>query len=162
MEVECPWHPGASTIGSQLLELRLLPWLTNPCNPGMSHLTEGISASRHIDRNVTVETRKVSGEKTRNYAWRQNIATMNTRDPLACEQQKNADCTNLLMLAQSMHWRWCMNEHSKTQENADPWWMHWSKGQDGTMTSMWMHWYVCIAIPQTLKGTQMLFVDSLC
>ena len=35
IEVECSRHPGASTVGSQLLDVGLLPCLANPSNPAM-------------------------------------------------------------------------------------------------------------------------------
>ena len=78
------------------------------------------------------------------------------RYPCASGQQKT-DCTELPTLAQRMHWRRC-----KMQGSADPCWMHWhkrlTKHRRAQRNHRQMHWHVCITIPQTLKGTQTLFV----
>ena len=58
MEFESPRHPGASTIGSQLLDE------TAPIagNPAMSPHAEGKKGTSHIDIIYTVETREGKGE----------------------------------------------------------------------------------------------------
>ena len=42
-----PRHLGASTIGSQLRDETLLPWLGNPDNSAMSSHAEGRKGTRH-------------------------------------------------------------------------------------------------------------------
>jgi len=63
VEVGCLKHPGASTIGSQLLQCRWRPlaWLANPGNPAMSPHTEGEKiGTNHTDK--TVERKGGTGE----------------------------------------------------------------------------------------------------
>jgi len=69
MEVECPRHPGASAIGSQLQdETGPILWLANPCSPAMSPCAEGKKGTCHTDVINTEETRKSRG--------RSNLETM--------------------------------------------------------------------------------------
>ena len=46
--VKCPRHPGASTIGSQLLD-ETAPMAANPGNPAMSSHTEDKKGTCHSD-----------------------------------------------------------------------------------------------------------------
>ena len=122
MEVECPRHPGASTIGSQLLD-EITPmagksWHLSHKSPHRRE--EGHSLHKYI------QWKQERGEPPRIYERTQNGPTTNMGDPNTCEQQKTA-VTYLPVLAQSMHWCGCTNGHSKMQGNADPWWMHWRK-----------------------------------
>ena len=71
MEVECPRHPGASTIGSQLLD-ETAPMAGKSWKP--SHIksthAEGIKGTRHTDIIYTVEKKGKGGggKQHRNYA----------------------------------------------------------------------------------------------
>ena len=63
MEVGCLRHPGASTVGSQLLDpWRLLPWLANPGNPAMSSHAEGEKKTGTCHTDKTVERKGGTGE----------------------------------------------------------------------------------------------------
>ena len=115
MEVECPRHPGASTIGSQLLD-EITPMAGKSWH--LSHKPrhrreEGHPSHKYIQW-------KQEREEPRIYERTQNGATTKMGDPNTCEQQKTAVCTHLPVLAQSMHWCRCTNEHSKMQGNSDP------------------------------------------
>ena len=92
----------------------------------MSPHLEGKKGNHHTDEIYTVETRE-GGWGTTQKLSAENGATTNMGTPYSCGQQKTADCTDWPTLAQSLHWNWCVNEHSKTQGNADLWWMHWCK-----------------------------------
>ena len=59
MELECSRYPGASTIGSQLLDETR--WLANPGNPAMSPYTEGNKGTCHTGILYTVESREGRG-----------------------------------------------------------------------------------------------------
>ena len=89
MEVGCLRHPGASTIGSQLLD-RLLTWLANPGNPAMSpHAVRG-TGTRHTVK--TVERGKEKG-------WEGNCLG----DELSQQnRQKNASCAYARLQSTSM------------------------------------------------------------
>ena len=63
MEVECSRHLGASTIGSQLREETLLPWLGNPGNPATG---EGRRGTCHTDIVYTVGKGRVGGGNPEN------------------------------------------------------------------------------------------------
>ena len=58
MEIECPRHPGASTIGSQLQD-ETPPLAGN--NPAMSPHAEGTKGTHYNDIVYTVEKREGEG-----------------------------------------------------------------------------------------------------
>ena len=121
MEVECTRHPGASTIGIQLLDETATMAGINPGNPAMSPYAEGKKGTFHTGIIYTVETRKGEGGTTQKLHLKaEEHYNKHMRDPHACGQEKAANCMGLPMLAQSMRWCMCMNKHSKTQENDNP------------------------------------------
>ena len=109
MEVECPRHPRAPTIDSQLLH-ETASMVGKSWPPSREPLSRRVERPRHTDTIYTVETRGGEREQPRNYARRQNGATTNMRDPRTCGQQKTADCTGLLTLALAQ-------VHERTQQN---------------------------------------------
>ena len=66
MKVACSRHPGASTIGSQLLD-ETAPMAGNPSNPAMSPHAEGKKGICHTVIS-TVGKRRVGGEQPRDHA----------------------------------------------------------------------------------------------
>ena len=151
MEVECPRHLGACTIGCQLLDenapMAGHSWQASHEPPSwreeghLWHWRNIYGGNKDGGRGV---------KKLTNYAWRLNGTTKNSREPRPCGRQKTAVCTGLPMLAQSMHWPRCTNDHSETQGNAGPWRMHrawcltkhrWSQGNanigEGTGACAW-------------------------
>ena len=106
MEVECPRHPRAPTIDSQLLD-ETASMVGKSWPPNHEPLSRRVERPGHTDTIYTVETRGGGGggggaiKKLCSKAERHHNKRM--RDPRACGQQKTADCTGLLTLAQSMH-----------------------------------------------------------
>ena len=79
MEVECPRHPGASTIGSQLLN-ETAPMAGKPWQPSLELMPKG---RRVVFALIWYIQWKQGREgQPRNYARRQNSASTNTRDSL--------------------------------------------------------------------------------
>ena len=141
--------------------MRLLPWLANPGNPAMSPHTEGNKGTCHTGIIYTVESREGRGRTIQLCLKAEGCYHECMRHPCACGQQKTTDCISLLMLAPSKHWCRCMIEHSRMLEHrplTDALVQVPHKIQLGTREHrhMGMHWGMCITIPHTVKGTQML------
>ena len=141
--------------------MRLLPWLTNPGNPAMSPHAEGKKGTCYTDIIYTVETRKGGWVGTAQKLCPSTEWRDNKHKGSACMWTTEDCCLHRLTNTSSRHA--LAQEHEHTQKNARecrplPQVPH--KTLLG-MKECWMRqmlWNMCITIPQTLKGTQMLSV----
>ena len=78
MEVECPRHPVASTIGSLLLD-ETAPMAGKSWHPAMSPHAEGKKGTSYTDTIHTEQTREGRGGTTQNHAQMQDSIVANMR-----------------------------------------------------------------------------------
>ena len=164
MEVECPKHLGAYTIGSQLLgETAAMAGKSGQPNHEPPRQREEGHPSHWS--NIYSGNKGGKGgatQKLRSKAER--CYNEHMRDPCAYGQCKTPDWKVLPTLAQSMHWRRCMNECSKNARECRLLMDVLVQVPHKTPLGIREHWYrrmlwcMCITILWTLKGTQTLFV----
>ena len=147
MEVECSRHPGASTIGTQLLD-ETAPMAGKSWQP--SHALPCRRAPVALTTH-TVETREGEGDSE----WMQNGTTTNTRDPRALKTEDHwlhrlSNTSSKRPLAQLHEWKQQNARERRSLTNAL------AQVPHKTLLCMkgcwygWMHWCVCIIILHTL------------
>ena len=158
MQVECPRHPGASTIGSQLLDetapMAGKSW--QPSHEPPRRREEGYPS--HWYSIYSGKMGKGSGGTIQklclNVEWRHNkhkgSTCMWTTEDSWLHRLTNASSKHAL--AQMYEWAQQNAQECRPLTNAL------AQVPHRTLLRAWrnvdMHWHVCITILQTLKGTQ--------
>ena len=128
MELECSRYPGASTIGSQLLD-EIAPMASKSWQP--SHEPPHRREQGHLSHWYNIYCgikRGYGGNNPAMLEGRRLLQRMHEASMCIWTTEDHwLHKLTVLMLAPSMHWCMCMIEHSRTLGNTDPWQMHWCK-----------------------------------